>query len=97
MTDAVDLDHVPDPVGLRLDEALATGPDVAASAAWHHASHPDTVTTLASSAALAHDAHRVKYVLASFDAAAADPSHRPLYLAAAAYLEAWWVQHPEPG
>ncbi len=93
---AVDLDRVPAPVDIGLDEALATSPGLAAAAAWHDPARAETLTILATAASSAHDAHRVKYTLACLDAAAADRSHRPLYLAAAAYLNAWWIQHPDP-
>jgi len=92
---ALALDWIPEPVDESVDASLQTSPEDAAAAAWHSTSHADTLTTLATSAALAHDAHRVKYTLACLDAAAADRSHMPLYLAAAAYLNAWWIQHPD--
>ena len=89
------LDWVPEPVDASVEASLQSGPDQAAAAAWHSTSPADTVTTLATSASASHDAHRVKYTLACLDAAAADRTHLPLYLAAAAYLNAWWVKHPD--
>ena len=64
-------------------------------AAWHGRDRGDIVTRLATFAVCAHDAHRAKYPLACLDAAFADRTTAPLYLAAAAYLNAWWVQHPD--
>lgn len=92
---ALALDWIPEPVDASVEESLQAGPEGAAAAAWHCASHADTFTKLATSAALAHDAHRIKYTLACLDAAGADRNHMPLYLAAAAYLNAWWIQHPD--
>lgn len=76
--------------------ALEAEPDVAASVVWHA---PDTflpslVARMATRAAAHPDAHLVKYTHACLDAANADPDAARLYLAAAAYLGAWWVQHP---
>ncbi|MDA8046202.1 MAG: hypothetical protein M0Z30_13345 [Actinomycetota bacterium] len=88
--------YVPEPVDSDLGASLLASPGQAASAAWHGGDRGDTVSRLATSAAGAHDAHCVKYTLACLDAAAADPTHAPLYLAAAAYLNAWWIQHPDP-
>ncbi len=87
----VDLDAVPPPNGADVAEALDDAPAAAAAAAWHAAEPEATVAALATSAATAHDAHRVKYTLACIDAAAADLTHRSTYLAAAAYLNAWWI------
>jgi hypothetical protein len=92
----LDLDGpAPDPVGTDLEALLSASPQQAAAAAWHGRDRGDIVTRLATSAACAHDAHRAKYTLACLDAATADPTGTPLYLAAAAYLNAWWVQHPD--
>ncbi len=92
----LDLDGlVPDPADTDLDALLSASPQQAAAAAWHASGHGDIVTRLATSAACAHDAHRAKYTLACLDAAAADRASAPLYLAAGAYLNAWWVQHPD--
>lgn len=85
---------VPADPGLALREALATGPDVAAGAAWHAppATRGQVRAELASQASIRRDAHLVKYTLACFDAAAADPAHERLFLAAAASLVAWWAR-----
>lgn len=91
----VDLDLVPPRTGSTLGAALLDAPLVAASAAWHADDVEETVATLATAAAVAHDAHHVKYTLACLDAAATDPAATRLYLAAAAYLTAWWGQHPD--
>ncbi len=93
----LDLDGpAPDPVGTDLEEALLSGnPRAAAAAAWHAPDRSVVVTALATSAVCAQDAHRVKYTLACLDAATADRSGTLLYLAAAAYLNAWWEQHPD--
>ena len=82
------------PMYRDLVEALAIGPQHAASAVWHAPADAldDAVAELATRAALHHDAHLVKYTLACIDAAAADPGARRSYLAAAASLSAWWSQ-----
>jgi hypothetical protein len=88
---------VPEPVSLEFAEALEAGPAMAASAVWHA---PDEELTgmeqdLATRAAVSHDAHHVKYSLACLRAAASDRPARRLYLAAASYLCAWWIAHPD--
>lgn len=92
----LDLDLVPAPVDVSLEEALAAGPDVAAAVAWHHPAPPVVARALASSASVNHDAHRVKYTLACLDAAALDPPAAPLHLAAAAHLASWWQHAGDP-
>jgi len=91
-TGHIDLAYRPDPVGVDLRDALADDPATAAAAAWHAPDRAGTAALLATAASGHHDAHRVKYTLACLDAAACDPEATPLYLAAAAYLNAWWVQ-----
>lgn len=97
---SVDLDPqwVPEPVNRHdhpLDQVFAS-PSVAASAVWHASSAdvPALVTRLATNAAVHPDAHLAKYTLACLDAEASDPGAGRLYLAAAAYLAAWWAEHP---
>jgi hypothetical protein len=89
----------PPPATPDLREAIATGPQEAAAAAFHAPEEalPDVVTELATQASLHHDAHLVKYTLACLDAAADDPPRRRLFLAAAASLSAWWAAHPSDG
>lgn len=105
-TVALDLDHAPpavDGIGesTPVREAIASGPDGAAHAAWLHAANPaartSLMTELATRASLHHDAHLVKYTLACFDAASDDPDHERTALAAAACLSGWWATQPEDG
>ena len=93
----VDVDPAWAPPPPSSSEGAAQGsPSDAAARAWHTApgERPDLVARLASFAAIHPDAHLAKYTLACFDAAADDPEATHLYLAAAAYLAAWWEQHP---
>ena len=84
---------VPGDPGLRLDDALRSGPAAAAGAAWHSTAPAVTVRAALASAASAHqDAHLVKYTLACLDAAGADPGFGRLHLAAAASLIGWWAE-----
>lgn len=91
----LDLDHVPAPVELSVEDALAAGPQAAAAVAWHHPSPEVVVRVLASDASVHHDAHRVKYTLACLDAAALDPPAARLHLAAA-HLASWWQHAGDP-
>ncbi|MEM7141748.1 MAG: hypothetical protein AAF548_12030, partial [Actinomycetota bacterium] len=77
----------------ELAEALDDGPAAAAAAAFH-ADAAGSLSLLIDRAAVEHDAHLVKYVHAVRDAIAMDPAATPLYLAAAAFLVAWWREHP---
>lgn len=95
----VDLEHVPEPVGVPFAEALRGDPATAAAAAYHTprgAALGAVAGALATAASVNHDAHRVKYTLACLDAATSDPDAQPLYLAAAACLNAWWERHGDP-
>jgi len=76
--------------------ALGAHPDEAASGVWHapEADLPAIVARLVTHAAVHPDAHLAKYTLACLDASNADPAAGRLYLAAAAYLGAWWAEHP---
>ena len=88
------VDYDPAPSSIELATALATSPDVAAAAAWHHPRPDEAVQLLIDNAASSHDAHLVKYTVASLDAMAFDQRHQRLYLAAAAFLAGWWRRHP---
>ena len=78
---------------LRLADAIDTGQEVAAAAAWHIGAEGRAamVDELVNRAAVHEDAHLVKYTLACLDAAATDPDGARLYLAAAASLSGWWA------
>lgn len=92
----LDPDHVPAPVEMSLEEAIAAGPETAAAVAWHHPAPSVVARALASRASVHHDAHRVKYTLACLDAAAVDPPAASLHLAAAAHLASWWQCAGDP-
>lgn len=91
----IDLNFVPDRLSVDLVDALDTGPDAAAAAAWHTTDPSEVAATLATVASANHDAHRVKYTLACLDAAATDRAATRLYLASAAYLNAHWHTTPD--
>lgn len=76
-------------------DGAADAPQAAAAGVYaaDAASHPALITELATQAALHQDAHVAKYTLACLDAAQQDPPAGPLFLAAATYLQAWWVSH----
>jgi len=76
--------------------ALGAHPGEAASAVWHapEPALPAIVARLVTHAAVHPDAHLAKYTLACLDATNADPGAGRLYLSAAAYLGAWWAEHP---
>ena len=96
----VDLAYTPEPVELGLLDALRAGPIAAAAAAFHAGSGPAAgavAAALATEASRNHDAHRVKYTLACLDAASCDRGAQPLYLAAAAYLNGWWIERGDDG
>lgn len=80
----------------RSGEVVGVAPIEAAGAVFHapQVKMGEIRTFLATRAATHEDAHLAKYTLASFDAASGDPEATRLFLAAAAYLGAWWDQHP---
>ena len=95
---AIDLHHEPEPVAADALEALDAEPAIAAAAVTHA---PDTrisgiVAELAARGGAHEDAHVAKYTLACFDAAGRDRECRRLYLAAAAYLQSWWLHAAPP-
>lgn len=99
---SVDLDPGWAPEPALTDDPLGwlmASPPEAAAAVWHapESSVPALVARLVTNAAVHPDAHLAKYTLACLDATVSDPGAGRLYLAAAAFLGAWWAEHPVAG